>query len=129
MHTRKLNDKQLNAIHLLVSGLTDTEVAEQIGVSRQTVNQWKNQDDDFIYELNKQRSEIWNQFGDHYRSLIPKAIKVLEEGLDSEDPKMRLEVARLILGKFKLEPKPVHEILEENSSARTNKQFAYISRY
>ena len=125
MHTSELNSKQIKAIPLLVTGMSDNEVAEQVGVSRQTVNKWKNQDDDFIYELNKQRSEIWNQFGDLYRSLIPKAIKTLEECLDSEDPKMRLGAARMILGNFKLQPKPVHEIFEENSNAKRTKEFAY----
>ena len=45
---RQLNQKQLNAIELLLQGGTDSEVAEAVGVSRQTVNEWKNHDPNFV---------------------------------------------------------------------------------
>ena len=114
MHTSELNSKQIKAIHLLATGMSDNEVAEQVGVSRQTVNKWKNQDDKFIYELGKQRANIWEQHSDYYRSLVPKAIKVLEEGLESEDTKVRIDVAKNILRAVKLEPKPLTKVEEDN---------------
>lgn len=37
----QLNIEQENAIDLLIQGKSDREVAEAIGVARQTVNQWE----------------------------------------------------------------------------------------
>ena len=51
--TRQLSIEQQNAIDLLVQGKSDRETAEAIGVSRQTVNNWRNNDTVFIAELNK----------------------------------------------------------------------------
>ena len=100
---RQLNTKQEKAILLLVAGLNDQEVADEIGVSRQTVNKWKNQDQLFNQELTMQRYQEWNRFSDRLRSLIPKAIQVIEENLESENPKTRLDAAKMILGKAKLD--------------------------
>ncbi len=41
----QLNIEPENAIDLLIQGKSDREVAEAIGVARQTVNQWRNQRD------------------------------------------------------------------------------------
>jgi hypothetical protein len=39
---RRLNVQQLNAIDLLVTGCSDWEVAEKMGVDRNTVTRWRN---------------------------------------------------------------------------------------
>ena len=96
-NNRQLNQKQLNAIDLLILGQLDSEVAEAVGVSRQTVNQWRNQDSVFAAELNYRRQEIWNSQVEKLRQLVSKAIGVLEEELHCEDQKLRHSAAVIIL--------------------------------
>lgn len=96
--TRQITVKQDNAIGLILQGLGDSEVAEKIGVSRQTVNGWKNNDAYFIAELNRRKQEIWNSQLEHLLSMVIKAVSVLEEDLnDSKDKRIRQNAAVHIL--------------------------------
>ena len=54
-HGDKLSVEQLNAIDILVLGKTDQETATTVGVARETVNRWRNENPYFAAELNKQR--------------------------------------------------------------------------
>lgn len=96
--SRQLNTKQENAINMILQGSTDNEVADSIGVSRQTVNDWKNNNYHFIAELNRRRQEIWNIQLEYFRSLMAKALSVLEEDLqDQSDKKLRQQAAVHVL--------------------------------
>jgi FixJ family two-component response regulator len=53
--SKKLNKKQNLAIELVMKGMTDIQIAERVGVSRQSVNIGRNQDMDFIQELQERR--------------------------------------------------------------------------
>ena len=78
----ELSIEQLNAIDLLLTGKIDRDVAEAVGVSRQTVCGWRLHDPYFRAELNKRRKEVWGASVDKLRSLLPKALEVLERELD-----------------------------------------------
>ena len=84
-NTRQLNVKQDNAITLILQGSTDNEVAKSIEVSRQTVNDWKNNNIFFIAELNRRRNEIWNSQLEQFRNMVARALAVLEEDLQEEN--------------------------------------------
>ena len=58
-------------------------VAEIVGVPETTVTMWRNQNYDFVSELEQRRLDHWNKQVDRLRSLIPNAIDVLMSGLDS----------------------------------------------
>jgi len=45
--------EQLNAIDVLVLGKTDQETAKTVGVARETVNRWSNENPYFSAELNQ----------------------------------------------------------------------------
>ncbi|MDD5453443.1 MAG: phBC6A51 family helix-turn-helix protein [Candidatus Bipolaricaulis sp.] len=87
--SRQRSVKQENAVDLLVTGKTDTEVAEAVGVTRQTVNEWKNHDPVFVAALNERREELWRSGREHLRSLVVQAVKTLENDLNGPDPKLR----------------------------------------
>ena len=53
-----LSVEQLNAIDILVNGKTDQETALAVGVVRETVNRWRNDNPYLAAELNKQRKLI-----------------------------------------------------------------------
>src|SRR4051812_14230188 len=90
-----LTTAQLNAIDLLVTGKTDQEVADIIGVNRVTITKWRNYDIYFQAELNKRRKEIWGASIDRIRALVPKAMERLEKEVDGENGwKVALEVIK-----------------------------------
>ena len=93
---RELTVAQLNAIDLLVIGATDGEAAEAVGVTRQTVNTWRNHDPVFIASLNARRLELWGGACDKLRALLPKAMETLEGALaEGRDWRAAAEVIKL----------------------------------
>ena len=96
----QLNDKQLQAIDLILIGNTDDQVAKHVGVNRSTVCQWRNHNIYFQAELNKRRKEIWEATSDRLRSLAFKAMDTVETAIEQGDAKIALEVLKLAgLGK------------------------------
>ena len=91
-----LSVEQLNAIDALVTGATDIEAAERVGVSRQTIWEWK-RNPLFLATLNQRRQELWEPQIERLRGLVSKAITVLEQTLESDDEKLRLQAAVQVL--------------------------------
>ena len=91
-----LTPEQLNAIDLLIFGKTDKEVAETIGVGRNTISKWyKNAF--FIAELNARREELWKDAKLRLKSLAHDAVDVLSNGLHSSEEKVAITSAVHIL--------------------------------
>ena len=83
-----LQPEQEKAIALILTGQTDQAIAEAVGVTRQTVNGWRNHNPDFMAILNQQRAAIWEGSIERLRGLASGAIDTLEEALkDTENPK------------------------------------------
>lgn len=83
MVRRGLTLKQENAIDMLVTGATNSEVAEAVGVNRVTVTRWRLYDPRFEAELNTRRKALWGSAVDRLRALLPRAIDALEAELDA----------------------------------------------
>ena len=81
----------------MLQGQSDRALAETVGVSRQTVSEWKNQDPLFIAELNRQRSEMWREARERMKALANRALDVVELQLDSGEPKAALAAAKYVL--------------------------------
>jgi len=94
---RQLSQEQMNAIENLLLGKSDRAAAETVGVSRQTICEWRNHDPLFIAELNRQRSELWSEAHQRLKSMANRALDAVELQLDSGDPKASLAAARFIL--------------------------------
>jgi hypothetical protein len=94
----ELTVAQLNAIDLLVSGKTDQETAEAVGVTRQTVNGWRNTNPYFQAVLNQRRVELWGVTVDQLRALLPRAVAVLAEELDGGNDRAGVALSILRLG-------------------------------
>lgn len=95
--TRQLSIEQQNAIDHLIQGKSDRSTAEAVGVSRQTVWEWRNKDPLFIAELNRQRAELWSEARERLKSLANRALDVLESQLSSNDSKASLAAAKYVL--------------------------------
>ena len=88
--------EQLNAIDILVNGKTDQETALAVGVARETVTRWRNDNPHFAAELNKLRKLIWGTNQDRLRSLTTKAVDAIETALDAGDSKAAVEVLKAV---------------------------------
>ena len=94
---KELSISQQQAIHLLLTGLNDKEVATELGVARQTVTNWRNHDSTFIAGLNSERKAAWQANQERLRWLMDRAIGVLADCLDSENERVRQSTAVQIL--------------------------------
>ena len=92
-----LKDQQMLAIPHILAGKSDAQVAEAVGVSRETVNRWRNHDQDFKNELSQSRVAHINARISALSSVNTKAIEVMEELLDSDDEQIRMRAAMHLL--------------------------------
>jgi hypothetical protein len=92
-----LSIEQQNAIDLLILGKSDREVAEEVGVSRPTVTDWRNHNEHFAAELNRRRQEVWGAHTERLRTLVAQAVDALADNLDGDDPALRQSAAVHVL--------------------------------
>ncbi len=92
-----LTEEQIQAIPLIIEGKPDAEVGEAIGKTRETVNRWRNHDPDFKRELEAARNSYLEAQIAAVSARAQKAISVLDKLLDSDDEKIRLQAASLLL--------------------------------
>lgn len=89
-----LTPQQETAVDLLATGKTITDTAAAVEVSRQTVSEWLNHHCGFQAALNSRRQELWAGMTDRLRSLLPKALDVVERELDGGDPSAAVHVLK-----------------------------------
>ena len=89
--------EQMNAIDLLALGKTDQEAADAVGVTRQTVNKWRNHVTRFEVALNLKRQELWAGHADTLRAMVSRALEVLAEDMGADDLRLRQTAAVQIL--------------------------------
>ena len=94
----ELTIAQQNAVDLLITGATDQEAAEAVGVTRQTVCGWHHTNPYFQAALNRRRQELWGATVDQLRSLLPRAVAVLAEELERGEDRADVALAILRLG-------------------------------
>jgi len=92
-----LSIEQQNAIDLLILGKSDREVAEEVGVSRPTVTDWRNHNEHFAAELNRRRQEVWGAHTERLRTLVERAVDALEDNLEADDAALRQQAAIHVL--------------------------------
>lgn len=97
MDLRKLTVQQSNAIDLLVTGCSDREAAEAVGVNRSTITRWRLYHPAFQAELNAQRAALWGQAKEKLRSLIPEAVDILADALHDPNNDDRAKLALELL--------------------------------
>jgi len=92
----EMNEKEEMALTLLLQGHKDSEVAEQLGISRMTIYRWKKNDTQFIKELEERRSHLRQQAEDDLLELTESAVNAIRDALNEGDPKIRLQAAKLV---------------------------------
>ena len=88
--------KKREAIALFLAGKTETEVAEAIGVSRQTIWKWKKHED-LNFDVVEAGQCILSEHTLAVSNLFDEAIAVMSELLKSEDESIKFKVATTVL--------------------------------
>ena len=92
--------RQRKAIPLLLLGKTDTEVAEEIGVSRQTIWKWQ-REEDFDHDIVEAGEELLAQHTVAISELVKKSLSAMSDLLEDADNDLKLKVASTVLNAAK----------------------------
>lgn len=94
-----LSNKQVQAISYIIEGKTDQETAQAVGVSRSTVNIWRNKDPHFKLALNSIRAELMARIQNTAEANALKAheliAKAINKELESEEPNANIAIQYL----------------------------------
>jgi hypothetical protein len=101
-NTNPPDNKEERALMLMLQGRKDTEVAEELGVSRMTIYRWKKYDGRFMKELEDRRALLREQAEDNLLELSESAVETIKDALKDNDMKIRLQAAKLVLGLLKV---------------------------
>lgn len=93
----ELSERQAQAVALALQGHNDSAIAERVGVTRQTVNYWRNQDPHFRWALAHERERLLESQRDKLGQLIEQALEILSKQLASGDPATRAALAKYVL--------------------------------
>lgn len=92
MDNKELSQQQLKAIELLLKGTSINDIATITGVSRQTISTWKNKNEVFKAELDKNlqdlKSEVNNKILLNIEPLVDKLVRI---ALKSKSDKTSLD--------------------------------------
>ncbi len=95
--TSELTPQQEEAIEMIMQGKKTIEIAEALGVSRYTISRWRNEEPEFMVELNSRRMQIWERQRERLTKMIEKALGIVSQSMESADEKTRLIAAIAIL--------------------------------
>ncbi|HEY1923431.1 MAG TPA: helix-turn-helix domain-containing protein [Tepidisphaeraceae bacterium] len=96
-HSQNLSDVQLRGIDLMTQGYTDTQAAQILSISRRTIWNWKNRDDDFREALAEARLQLHATITDRYESVILKTTAVLVKLLEDPSHVNCIKAAQILL--------------------------------
>ena len=88
---------QSKAIQLILEGKNNKQVADEIGVSRQTVSFWQNHDEHFRTQLHNESKACRDAQRARFASVLDTAYESLTTLLQSDDPQIKLKAAVEVL--------------------------------
>ncbi len=92
----QLDQRQLKAVELILSGCSDEDVAEELGVRRETVCRWRNNNLSFQAVLNRGKKELWDDATSKLRNLAHKAIETIAGAIEDGDVKTSMDLLKSI---------------------------------
>jgi hypothetical protein len=108
---------------MLTGGASIGAIAEELGVDRTTLWRWR-REPAFVAAVNSRRAELWNASRDKFRTLLPQAMDLLEQGIEGGDLRTALAVVKLAgLGDLgRVGPSDVEAILEDERERRSARE-------
>ena len=92
-----LSVKQELALELILCGMNKGEIAERVGVSRQTINTWRNHNEDFRMLLAGRRKAACERHRDELSGLVSEAVGVMRKAMLEGDLLTRLWAVQALL--------------------------------
>lgn len=93
-----LTDQQMRALDLVIVGTKIVDIANEIGVTRETVSRWINDNPIFIATLNEKRRELYQASQDRMLRMLDTAYDTLFELLGEDSPPtVRLRAAQTVI--------------------------------
>jgi uncharacterized protein YerC len=91
-----LTAQQWQAIGLLVAGKKQVDIAQELGVTQETISRWRN-GPLFAAALNLAVRDAYSSTIGQVRGLVTDAVAALHESLYSEDERIRMAAALAVL--------------------------------
>ena len=91
----ELTPQQEAAVAMVLDGKSDTEISRELKMRRQTVNEWRNHNIEFMLELKMRRDQVWEKQREKLGEAVEKALDVLIGYLEHDDEEIRLKTASL----------------------------------
>ena len=104
-------------MELMTQGQADTQIARLLGVTRQTLYNWRNLDERFMDALEARKNMLRELMHESLLELTGDAIHAVRDSMASADERIRLQAAKLVLGMIRAEKReekegsPVLELL------------------
>ena len=130
-HKKSLSGTQQLVINALLSGKTDQEAANAAGVSRETVNRWRNQNPFFQSEMNRRQQEVWESYKIVLQALIGDALRTISRAV-KDNPTIAMKLLQKCESLNEIEPPvgptDVDDILLRMAQERAQEELTEIRR-
>ena len=121
--SKKLNENQLIAVHLLASGVKASIIANQLGIREETLSRWK-QINEFKEALDDATEVVLRQIDETHKNLLICSQNVINEALNNEEldlfkkANLALRYLSLIKGKEDITQKSSHNLFKQAELGR-----------
>jgi hypothetical protein len=96
-HSPGISARKQAAIEMILTGATDTAVAEALMVTRKTIYRWRVEDTQFRAHLDRRRRELFDNASDRLRNLLGSALDRLTRQVNDPYASTSLRAARTLL--------------------------------
>jgi len=126
--SKKLNENQLIAVHLLASGFKASIVANQLGVREETLLRWR-QIDVFKEALEDATEVVLREIDETHKNLLIRSQNVINEALANKEldlfkkANLALRYLSLIKGKDDITQKSSHNLFKHTELGKFGVRF------
>ena len=121
--SKKLNENQLIAVHLLASGVKASIIAKELGIREETLSRWR-QIDEFKEALEDATETVLREIDETHKNLLISSQKAINEALANEEldlykkANLALRYLSLIKGKDDITQKSAHNLFKHAELGR-----------
>jgi len=121
--SKKLNENQLIAVHLLASGVKASIIANQLGIREETLSRWR-QIDEFKETLEEATEVVLREIDETHKNLLIRSQAVINEALNNKEldlfkkANLALRYLSLIKGKDDITQKSSHNLFKYTELGR-----------
>ena len=121
--SKKINENQLIAVHLLASGVKASIIAKQLNIREETLSRWR-QTDEFKEALEEATAVVLREIDETHKNLLIRSQNVINEALNNEEldlfkkANLALRYLSLIKGKDDITEKSSYNLFKHAELGR-----------